>query len=482
MSQIVGFAPDADPTPPGMIVDCEMLLPYELGMRAAPTPVSVGLPPLSEATRGGYVGMDLLGAKRAIVGTGNALYQAGSASWLNVSGAAYTLGSDDRWSFAQFGNSMLAATPSYAIQRSTSVAFEAIDGAPRARILVSVKGFVIAFATNDEVYGDSPDRWWCCAWMDETDWTPNIATQCTTARLVESGGPFTAAARFGDDVVAYKRNAMWLGRYVGAPSVFDFIPIASDIGCIGQEAVCDTGSGHVFVGIDDIYLFDGNRPRSIATGACRDWYVAERDPNAATKTRILWDRQYGLAWIFFASIYNNGQIDRGLVYHMRTGRWGRADLPVETAIVYSSPAVTYDDGAALFAGSYDDGPQIAYDSPFWNESQELVAIVDDTHTLKTLSGRPDASSFTTGDFGDEQMYSMCNSLKVRYKQAPDSAIATGFIKNDLGVTVAQAPSAQRDDGAFDMRQTARWHRFRVDQIGPAEVMAIVPTLGRAGTR
>jgi len=458
-----------------------MMLPYELGMRAAPDPVNVGLPALDSDARGAFVGNDLAGARRLVVGTASGLYQAGSGSWTDVSEAEYELGLDDRWSLAQFGDSMLAATPAYAIQRSVGGAFATIEDAPKAKILVSLKGFVLAFATNDSIFGDSPDRWWCCAYLNETDWVPNLASQCTTARLVESGGAFTAAARFGDDVVAYKRNAMWLGRYVGAPSVWDFIPIASDIGCVGQEAVCDTGMGHIFVGVDDIYLFDGNRPQSIAKGRCRDWYVANRDPKAISKTRILWDRQNALAWIFFASIRGGGAVDSGLVFHLNTGRWGRADLAVEAVVTYSSPAITYDSGSPIIT-TYDSGPQIAFDSPFWNESQEIGAVIDSSHTLKTLSGRPANSSFTTGDFGADDAYTMCDQLRVRYKVSPDSATATGYTKNDLGVAVAQASSALRDDAAFDLRQSGRWHRFRVDQQGPAEVLAIIPRLKAAGQR
>lgn len=482
MSQVMGFVPDADPTPPGVIVDCEWLLPYELGMRACPTAVEVGLPPLAADARGAFVGVDLLGTRKLIVGTPTALFQAGSSSWTDVSAEPYALGADDRWSLAQFGDSTLAATPTYPIQKLTAGTFAEIPDSPRARILVSLKGFVLAFDTSDTTYGDSPDRWWCCAYLNEADWVPNIATQCTTGRLVESGGRFTAAARFGDDVVAYKRNAMWLGRYVGAPSVWDFIPIASDIGCVGQEAVCDTGTGHIFVGIDDIYLFDGNRPRSIATGKCRDWYVAHRDPKNAYKTRILWDRQNSLAWIFFASADGTGDIDSGLVYHTRTGRWGRADFNVEAVVTYSSPPIIYDEGASAIPGTYDDGPHIPYDSPFWTEGQELIAIIDDSHTVKTLSGVPNTSSFTTGDYGDEMSYTMCNSLKVRYKVSPQSAQATGYVKDDGGRPTAQASSAIRDDGAFDLRQSGRWHRFRVDQVGSVEVLAIRPTLTQAGRR
>lgn len=482
MDRISGFLPDSDPTPPGAIVDCERLIPTEIGMKPAPSAVSVGLPALASDVRGAFLGRNLAGVRRVLAGTGSGIYQAGSSSWTDVSAVGgYTLGLDDRWSFAQFGDAALAASLSVPIQRSTAGAFAAISGAPKAKILVSLLGFVLAFHTDETTYSDSPDRWWCSALLDETDWTPSISTQCTTGRLVESGGAFTAAARLGDDVIAYKQRAMWVGRYVGAPEVWNFRQVSGEVGCVGSEALADTGSAHIFVGIDDIYLFDGVRPQSIAQGQVREWYVANRDPINAYKTRVLWDRQSSLAWIFFASIRGGGAVDSGLVYHVRTGKWGRCDMGVEAVLGYASPAVTYDGGTPLVT-DYDSGPAIPFDSPYWTEGQELIAVFDASHTLKTLSGSAESSSFTTGDFGDEDAYTLCDALKVRFKRGPTSASATGYTKTDLGETVQQASSAIRDDGAFDLRQTARWHRFKVEMTGDAEILGIRPRLKVAGRR
>lgn len=482
MNRLLGFNPDADPTPPGVIVDCESLVPSEVGMRPAASAVSVGLPALASDARGAFAARNLAGVRRVIVGTGSALYEAGSGSWTDVSAlGGYALGTDDRWSFAQFGDSAIAASLGADMQRSSSGAFAAISGAPKARVIISLRGFVLALHTNEGTYGDSPDRWWCSALLDETDWTPSISTQCTTGRLVESGGALKAGARLGDDAVVYKERAMWLARYVGAPEVWNFQLVSGEIGCVGQEAVVDTGAGHIFVGLDDIYSFDGVRPQSIAVGSVREWFVRTRDPVYAYRTRVLWDRQTSLAYIFFPSAGSGGVVDTGLVYHVRTGKWGRLDMTVEAPLIYASPAVTYDSGSAIVS-TYDSGPSIPFDSPFWVTGQELIALIDSTHTLKTLSGVAGASSFTTGDFGDEDAYTMCDALKVRFKVAPDSATATGYTKNDLGEMVQQASTAIRNDAAFDLRQTGRWHRFKVEMTGDAEIMAIRPRFKVAGRR
>ena len=279
MISLLGFTPDLDPATPGAVSDCEQVIPSEIGMKAAPAAVSVGLAALASECRGAVVTRNLSGNRRLLAGTASKLYEAGTTAWTDVSSstAGYTLGTDDRWSFCQFGNAAIAATITTKIERSTSGAFSAITAAPKAQLVESVLGFVVAAHTDESTYGDSPDRWWCCAYLDETDWTPSVATQATTGRLIEGGGKITAWKRLGDDIVAYKQRALFLGRYAGPPEVWRFTQITSDIGCVGQDAVINIGNAHIMVGEDDIYSYDGVRPVPISQGV-RQWFIYNRDP------------------------------------------------------------------------------------------------------------------------------------------------------------------------------------------------------------
>ena len=103
--------------------------------------------------------------------------------------------------------------------------------------------------------------------------------------------------------------------------------------------------------------------------------------------------------------------------------------------------------------------------------------------IKTLSGEPGTSSFTTGDMGDEDSYTVMTKFQVRYKRSPSTATAYGYTKDDIGTAVpAAGQSAARDDGAFDMRQSARWHRVKVETTGACEWVAVRPKLTAAGSR
>ena len=192
------------------------------------------------------------------------------------------------WRFAVFGNASLAVNPAVNLQRSTGGAFSAVATAPKAKAIVSAKGFIMLLATNEAIYGDSPDRWWCSASYDETDWTPNLATQCATGRLVEGSGPLTAGLRMGDTIVAYKERCVFVGQYVGGQVVWQWSPPIGDVGCVGVEAVADTPIGHVFVGSDNFYLFDGTRPVPIGDQV-KQWWLDNSSSEYRYKTELLDD-------------------------------------------------------------------------------------------------------------------------------------------------------------------------------------------------
>ena len=81
---LVGFAPDRDPSQPGVIVDCQFLLPTVKGMKAAPTPTPARLPVLPAQTTGAATVVLLSGNARAFVGMPTQLYEAVANAWVDV--------------------------------------------------------------------------------------------------------------------------------------------------------------------------------------------------------------------------------------------------------------------------------------------------------------------------------------------------------------------------------------------------------------
>jgi hypothetical protein len=237
----------------------------------------------------------------------------------------------------------------------------------------------------------------------------------------------------------------------------------------------------VFVGEDDLYVFDGTVPRSIATGVVKQWFNNHCSPTYRYRCKLLWDRSNSLVWFFFPSS-NASECDSGLVYNVVSQKWGLAAQAVQVAINYISPSVTYDGGSAIVT-TYDSGPDISFDSPFWVSGAQAPAFIGTTQLVYTLSGASDASWFWTGDFGDDEGQTDCTGALVRFVVAPGSATMLGFVKDEEGdVTPSAGTAGSKADGKFDIRQQGRFHSFRCDMVGNAKFTAIRPKLQPAGRR
>lgn len=485
MNKLLGFAPDMDPTVPGVITDCTQLVPTERGMAAAPAAVNAGFDALAAECRGAAVMVNTAGTRRTIAGTQTELYELTGGSWTAVGAATLTGSSENRWSFAQFGDVALASNDTEPIQASTSGDFNSITEAPKARIIVSVPNFVIALNTNDsagsETYGDSPDRWWCCAFQDHTDWTTSVTTQCNTGRLIGNGGEITAGLGFGDGLVVYKARQMFKGVYAGPPVVFQFDPIPGEQGCVGPEAVVDIGGAHLFVGEDNIWLYDGTRPIPIAQDTVRQWFFNDLNATYKFRTIVTYDRNNGRVWIFYPGTTSSGNPDSALVYHLDTRKWGRANRAIEAAFNYVTPGLTWDTLSDV-AATWDSLPATPWDSQSWQASGRALAVFNSSHVLVTLTGSGENASLITGDIGDDRGISYVNRVWLRFFQEPTTSTITGQVKTGPGATASAAGSGTFANSKYDIRQSGRWHRFSFQFTGNVEVDAISQDLRMAGNR
>lgn len=471
-TKLIGYAPDQDQTTPGVVLDCEHAIPSLKGMRGAPGPVSGLLPAVAAAVKGAAVVRKLDDTTRMFAGTTGALYEAATSSWndrTRTTGGAYTLAAGYRWSFAQFGNNSLAVQKGDLLQVSTSTTFADVAGAPKASIVETVGQFVFLFDTNEGTYGDSPDRWWCCASGDYTDWTPSVATECATGRLITSPGVIRGAKRFGEQIVVYKARGMFLGTYQGAPEVWRFDEVPNSIGAASNDCVVDVGTEayprHIFMGLDDFYSFDGTRPTPIGAGWVKDKVFKELSYADIRLCAASHDPVNSRVYFYYPQ---TSSLDKCVVYNYKTKQWGRDDRTIETALSYISPGVTYNDMGTYFS-TYDDAPRAPYDSAFWQFGASVPAIFNTSHVLQSLTGTSVTSSITTGDMGEEQFFSLVTRIRPLFLKAPTSSYVTNYYKNNLGENLTTGVTHAYANGKYDIHRSARWHRFMLSMVGDWEM-------------
>lgn len=489
MIPLIGFAPDAAPDTPGAFVDCSAIIPFEKGFKAAPTAVDAGVDALAAACRGAAVLTKLDNSRRLFAGTQTKLYELSGTTWTDASAVGdYTGSSENRWSFAQFGNVSLASNGTEPIQYSNgSGDFAAISGAPDAKIIFTVSGFVMALNYNDGT--DTPDGWFCSGYQDYTVWTEAVSTQCTSGRLFGTPGPFTAGIRFGEEALAFKDNTIYLGRYAGPPIVWQWSEIPGQVGCVGQDAVCDISTNAspmvFFVGNDGFYIYDGTRPRPVGVGKVRSWYLQRVSTAYKFRVMVNYDRATRNVYIYYPSSGSaTGAPDNCLVYNVQNDTWGFDEQrTIEATINYIGTGLTWH-GLGTAYSTWDDLPAIPYDSPYWSAGTQTPSIFDTSHKIQQLIGAGSNScSFQTSAFGDNSVVSTFSGILPNFIVEPTTGTHFNMYKMRIGAAwTADLPATSYYDNKFDCMRSARWHCSVISTTGDMQIDRILPKLQKDGGR
>lgn len=483
MIPFVGFAPDQLPETPGVFLDCKNILPAIGSFVAAPSPIDCGFGAIDSPAKGFVVAKKLSDTtpNRIFCGSGSKLYEQSGYTWADVSrSGGYSLGPDERWRFAQFGDVTLAINKSAVLQASTSGAFaDASATSPKAEIVEVINNQVFVFNMDGMGFGLDVTRWACSAIGSYTDWTPSVSTQCVSGQLLDSPGRITAGKRLGDVVVAYKEKAMYVGQYVGAPLVWDFHRVPGDIGAPGQESVISTGTAHFFIGPDDFYLFDGSRPQPL-NSPVRNWFFNKADPRYLSRTWGTFDRFNQRAYWWFASKGSSGKLDQCIVYNVKTGQWGKVELTVECVCDYVSPGVTID-GLSDWSSTIDGLPDVSLDSPFWNYGSQVVAVFQSDHKSYQLSGPSGESRIVTGHYGDNINFSTVSRVRPRFLLSPSSSTLNYSYSNTDATNFTQNITSTYANNWYDLIWSARWHKFELVFNGNCSISGFDLLMSQDGT-
>jgi hypothetical protein len=478
----MGFTPSIDPTSPGAVLDCINMTPTLRGMKSAPAPTPFGNPPFSETVLGAATCELLNGTYRTFAAVSDKIYEIVGNENDDVSGMSYT-GGANRWGFAQFGNATLAVNGSDPLQQSISAGpFADIPDSPVASQIEVVQGFVFLFDTIDPVYGNNPNGWWCSALYNQEDWVPAQATQCARGVIIDTPGRITAGKALGTNIVVFKKQSMYYATYQGPPVIWAFNQISPIVGTPNMGSVVSVGTNLFFLGSDfQVYSFDGTRPVPIGDEV-HEWLRDNWSAIYQANTRSLYDQTNSLVYWYFCSKSNNDGIpDLCLVLNHRTGKFGRADLRVESTVQAISGQITWDQmGSLPGVTTWDTLPKIPYNSSYWAQSQAVPAVFTTDHQMQTLSGVTGQSSVTSGWFGDDSDYTYIQGILPRFKQAPETCNGKIALLKTLGTAPNVVNLPDIYDGEIACDVSARWSSITLNFTGNHEILGAIPRIESAG--
>jgi hypothetical protein len=121
--------------------------------------------------------------------------------------------------------------------------------------------------------GDLPQgQLWCSAYSDDTTWG-GTGTSAVFNIGLQDGDPITSLVPLGNELIIYKNNSIWqmvgdnLQNWVQQKSI-------DNMGCVAPKSVVNViGLGHIFLGYDNMYFYDGTSLAPIGTNV-KPWLDA----------------------------------------------------------------------------------------------------------------------------------------------------------------------------------------------------------------
>lgn len=470
MSRLLGFSPDVEDRTEGAILDCSNIIPTRKGFSSVRELSSLGSHPLPQAPKGlGCITTSL--GRNIYAATSDRIYKYAEPSWVIASRPAYYVTSP-KWMFTSFGDVAISASGLNKIQcypNSTGGQFfDDIPEAPKAHIAVVSNGFVLAFNMDDH-----QDGWACSALYDHLTWAPSASKQSANGRLIDSLGEITSALPLGNGVAVYKRNAVYLATYIGAPSqnvIWGFERISAEAGALSSTSVTDIGGKHFIIGPDDFWIFDGSRPYRL-NAPVKEWFFSRLKKIKDDDIVCFFDETTRSVYISFCDKTVSDINNTTLVYHIDTQAWGKIDFGAEVCGSFFDPGIIYDNLGMVF-DAYEKMRVDSFNKISFSENYSSPRFFNSENILCDMSGIPLESRIETWIMGDYSSFSRCLRVIPEFIIAPNHSSLEHLYARHPTEPFNIFNKTNLFNGIFYTNLSSRWHKFRLKTSGMFEITGL----------
>ncbi len=496
------YAPDQPLRTPDVLMDVSNLVPDVSGNYVT-APVTFECQSLTSTGSSDYVLAAAAfrhptggGINTFVTGTQKGLF---AGAYGNAGGkystTTFNLGVNDSWCFASFGvNSsgesiVLAANGTSVLQATTglgSTTFGDVTSSPSANIIFEHQNAIVAL----NISGNS-DGWACSDTGDYRTWTPAAGNFADSGDLFGGvDGALTAGTTWEKWAIAFKSNAMYLGERVEEiDQAIHWERVGDFIGCAGLNGWIKTELGLIFVSMNDILLYDGSKPRSIADPKTRREFN-RRIPTKRERIFLTHDDREKNIYFWYNGSASDIWADSAFVFNYKSGKWGKvntiqtngtsyiqARCPVKNAVgpLFYATTATGPGGTQNLEGSgfgsnqfvvHNGGSNIlaAFNYRATNSSGSAI-------TRDSTNGKP---SFTTGYIGQHDVDSTLGRFWVVTesfgRDTTDAASGSNTLPESATVTVIQDDLSTRPAGNAKISATGM-----IDCVEQGRYFQVKPT-------
>lgn len=394
-------------------------------------------------------------------GTERALYKLNSTdfSWENITpeNMRYSANGQARWSFALFGNYVIAVNKNDAPQiyeLGKAKAFRPLGGNPPRAGLVKIWGDFVCLMQLP----DHPNRVFWSGLNNAECWTPG-ENNCDYQDFPDGG--FVQSAAETTNPIIFLQSGIYAGNFIpGSDIIFSFRKLHDKRGAVSGQSVACCGGQAFFADSGGFFCIDAAGSLSSIGFEKVDRTIFSR-LNAANIAEI-----YGVADPFYARIYwamdyeGRGLFDEMLVYDWGLARWSRIEMQAQAVLPVYQTGYSLE-GLDKIAANLADLP-FSLDSKAWQGGAPILGMFSADNRLGAFSGPPMEALIASQEFGSAG--GAMQRITALYPQVDTDKAelfvgARGLLRDKTGWSGGYAPSLAT--GRYHFRSRARFHKFRL---------------------
>lgn len=380
-------------------------------------------------------------------------------------GGGYSLSTDERWRFVQFGTSVIVAGGvAETLQEftlGTDSAFADLGGTPPKADFIAVVRDQVWTANIDEGSGRVPFRVRWSGINNSTQWT--VGTDQADFQDIPDAGAITGLVG-GEYATILMEKAIVRASYVGTPLIHQIDKVETARGCTFSGSVSHIGNTVFFLNEDGFYAFDGTKSVPIGAEKVNKFFFKDFNSSQSDKmTSAVDPTNQIVVWSYVSNTNQSGSTpDRLLIYNYAIQRWSIANVSVDLIAPFFTAGYTLE--ALDNLASNLDALPAPLDSNLYKGGAFLFGGSVDKK-ITSFTGQPLSATIETSEFAlNKGKHSLVTRSVPYFKNGSVTVQVGARDRQDNDVTFSTANSLT-DEGFVQHRSQGRFHRIRMNITG-----------------
>lgn len=405
-------------------------------------------------------------------GTRTGLFKFASGGWIDVSrtaGGPYNVPIDDLWSFAQFGDHLVAVQIGDVPQElniKTGTNFAALGGSPPiAHKVTQVGDFLVLSGLkegqtlSDGTVTNQRQIIWCSV-NNVTGWT--IGTNLCDMQEFPDGGPVQGVAG-GEIGYVVQDRAIRLMQFLPGDTntIFSFTRVVQDRGSISEFGYTTVANVLYFLAEEGFYALSGAQLNPIGNEKVNEWFLKNADPGRRNLVQAITAQKPWVAWASHSSS-SVQQYDLIIMYNWALDRWAHMTEFAQMWATLASAGLDLDTDDPSDPDDPDlDSNSQPLDSFVYEAGRPLVCAVDINGFLCTLNGPNLQATLESAELHLAPGQRAFVNEVYPLIDAPEVVISVGIRERLQDPVVWTPPQSLEVTGSATVQTSSRLHRFKM---------------------